>query len=163
MTSYLNLITYFADWKSAVPWVKHLNIWLYEEFISLKAGSSRVLFPMLSKFFNLSNPSSCTVAPELTQLPTEMSTRSLLREMKCGRRVRLTVSLSFVRRLSRKCGILDVSTVCYRDSFALNLLYLREFEILSPGSSVCVWKYLLSTELSCLPCYILQGDASGML
>jgi hypothetical protein len=44
----------------------------------LEAGRSRVRFPMKSlEFFDLSNPSSRTMAMGLTQPLTEMSTKNL--------------------------------------------------------------------------------------
>jgi hypothetical protein len=55
-----------------------------------------------------------------------MSTSNLSRGVEGGQRVWLTTSLPSVSRLSRKCGIIDVSTIwastaCYKDSFILPL------------------------------------------
>jgi hypothetical protein len=43
----------------------------------LQVGRSPVRVPDEVDFFNLPNPSSCTMAPESTQRLTEMSTRNL--------------------------------------------------------------------------------------
>jgi hypothetical protein len=59
-------------------------------------------------FFNLSNPSSRTMALGLTQPLTEISTRILPGGVKDGRRVRLKILPPFVGRLSRNYGSLDL-------------------------------------------------------
>jgi hypothetical protein len=73
----------------------------------LLAGMLQVEVLMRSgHFFNLPNPSSCTMVLGFTQPLTEMSTRSL-----SGGKVQLAHkadNLSSVSRLSRKCQILNI-------------------------------------------------------
>jgi hypothetical protein len=72
----------------------------------LQAGRSQVLVPMKAlNVFKLPNPSSHTMPLEFTRHLTEM----IFLGVKRGRRVSLTTSLASVSRLSRECGILDVS------------------------------------------------------
>jgi hypothetical protein len=61
------------------------------------------------EFFNLPNPSSCTMALEFTQLLTEMSTGKCFCGVERGWRARLTTLLPSVSRLSRQYGILNIS------------------------------------------------------
>jgi hypothetical protein len=62
-------------------------------------------------YFNLLNPSSCTMALGSTQTLTDMTTRNLPR-VKRSRQLTLTTSSPSVSRLSRQCGSLDVSQPC---------------------------------------------------
>jgi hypothetical protein len=74
---------------------KHiLNIWGARGSVvawgtMVQAGRSQVRIPMKWIFFNIPNPSSCTLALGSTQPLTEMSTRNLP-GVKGGRRVKLT-------------------------------------------------------------------------
>jgi hypothetical protein len=74
----------------------------------LQTGRSQVQLLMSLDFFKWPDPSSRTMALGLTPPLTEMSTRNLLGEVKCGERIRLTTLPTSVSRLSRKCGILDI-------------------------------------------------------
>jgi hypothetical protein len=73
----------------------------------LQAGKSGVQVLMRWIFFNLPNPSSHTMAQELTQPPTEMSTRNLPGGK--GRPVRKADNLTAICEpiVLRKCGSLD--------------------------------------------------------
>jgi hypothetical protein len=63
--------------------------------------------PDIIGFYSLPNPSSRTMALSSTQPLTEMSTRNL--SVGKGQPVCMANNLTANRRLSRKCGILDVS------------------------------------------------------
>jgi hypothetical protein len=67
-------------------------------------------------FLNLPSPSSRTMALELTQHLTKMSTRNLLWVVKSSWRVMLTTSPSSVSQLFRTSGIFDVLQT-YRPSW----------------------------------------------
>jgi hypothetical protein len=67
------------------------------------------------EFFQILNPSSCTMALGFTQPVTEISTRRSFWAVKHYWLVRLTTSLASVNRLSIKSH--NPSTACYRDSF----------------------------------------------
>jgi hypothetical protein len=59
-------------------------------------------------FFDVPNPSSCTLALEYTQPLTEMSTRNLLGDKgQAGRSVRMTTSPQSVSEFSRNYESLD--------------------------------------------------------
>jgi hypothetical protein len=76
--------------------------------ISWKAAGS-IPDEVIELFFNLPHPSSRIMALGFTQPLTEMSSRISFCGVKHGWRVKLTVSLPSVSRLSRQCGTLDIS------------------------------------------------------
>jgi hypothetical protein len=102
----------------------------------LQAGRSWVWVRMGSlNFFNLSNPSSCTLALVLTQSLTELSTSKCLWGVEHGQCIRLTTSLPSARRLSTQCGIFNISQPCRLwwlvTGIALVLLYMQRKQVLS--------------------------------
>jgi hypothetical protein len=88
-----------------------------EKFIAMRAFKKYVAAIKLSSildedidfFFNLSNPSSRTMALGFTQPVTGMSTRKSFWGLKRCRLVRLITSPPSVFQLSRKYEILDIS------------------------------------------------------
>jgi hypothetical protein len=79
----------------------------------LQAGRSRVSFPIRSlTFFSWPNHSSRTMTLGSTQHLTEMNTRNLPGGKGRSARKPNNFTAPSVRRLSRKCGSLDVSQTC---------------------------------------------------
>jgi hypothetical protein len=99
------------------------------------------------------------MALRFTQSLTEMSTRSRKKtyfgRVKSSRRVRLKTSPPSVSRLSKQCGILNISiqwasTVCYGDSLTLFLLYSWDRRFQTKVITVC--RNLFASLLTGLAC-----------
>jgi hypothetical protein len=106
--------------------------------IMLQAGRSRIRFPMRGGgsliFLNFPNLSRCAMAPRSTQW-------NVPREVKSGRRVRLTTLPLSVSRLSRDCNprrltTLWASTSCCKGSFSPSYLHSSATHI-HPQASKC--------------------------
>jgi hypothetical protein len=106
----------------------------------LQAGRSRDRIPDEVDFFNLPNPSSCTMALGSTQPLTEMSTRIIPGGE--GRPACKADNLTAICELTvykmwepQHLTALWVSTAGYRDTFTFYLLFC-ELGILREGGSV---------------------------
>jgi hypothetical protein len=95
----------------------------------LQTGRSRVRVPMrVLNFFNLRNPSICTMTLGLTQPETERSTRKCFWVVERGRGISLTTkppSVSWLYRMWDTGGLKTVwaSTASYGDSFIFLTTY----------------------------------------
>jgi hypothetical protein len=95
----------------------------------LQAGKSPLRVPDEVDFFNLTNPSICTVALESTQPVTEMSTKNLPGG-KGGRSVGLKILPPSVSRMSENVGVSISHNPkglhgLYKDSFTFTLLHFE--------------------------------------
>jgi hypothetical protein len=120
-------------------------------------------------FFNLPNPSNCTMALGSTEPLTEKSTRNIPGG-KVGRRVRLTTLPSSVSRLYRKCGSLNISqpygpprTVTGITLPYLTLPYNVVYSFRFPAKKIICISHLPHTYIHTPPmlccCCILTSDS----